>query len=34
MRLFKQILKNIILIYFQIMLIKMKNVKNLNLKIF
>ena len=34
MRLFKQILKNVILIYSQIMLMKMKNVKNFNLKIF
>ena len=34
MHLFKRILKNAILIYFRIMLIKMKNVKNLNLKIF
>ena len=34
MRLFKRVLKNAILIYFRIMLIKMKNVKNFNLKMF
>ena len=32
MRLFKRVLKKAVLIYFRVMLMRMKNVKDLNLK--